>query len=50
MIQHIYNDNKGGYFSDYKNCEIIFTNKIKKLCLYNCENVLVHLKENVIQE
>lgn len=43
MDKHYYE--KGGYIAEYKNCEIIFTKKIKKLCLYKCENVIVHCKE-----
>jgi hypothetical protein len=45
MKQIICDDKTGGFFTDLKDCEIVFTNKIKKLCLFNCENVLVHLKE-----
>ena len=42
-----YEFKKGGYFSSLNNCEIVFTEPIKKLCLYKCNNVIVHLKEKV---
>ena len=35
----------GGFISQFDNCNLIFTKPIKKLCLYKCNNVIVHLKE-----